>query len=142
MMSARIEAMIERYSTNRQFGYAAMAAGLGGILIASRSLNPDLLPGLCVFKMLTGIPCMFCGLTHAFHAISVGHFQDALDSHPLAFVAYGLVILHFIIFSLRALDRQSSIPRLPINIKKMSVSTFWFFTLVWAIGLVQNLLSV
>lgn len=141
-MFPRFEAVVERYSSNRQSVSFALVAGLSGVLVASRFLNPDQLPGLCLFRMVTGIPCMFCGLTHAFHAISVGQFQEALGYHPLAFVAYGLVVFHFVIACVRALDKRSILPRLPLSMQTMLIGTFGVFTFVWVFDLVHGLLSL
>lgn len=38
----------------------------------------------CVFRSVTGIPCPFCGMTHATLAIGRGDFAAALAHHPLA----------------------------------------------------------
>ena len=127
----RLSSLVERISHNRQMSYAFYAAALGGVLLLSRFINPDALPGMCIFRSLTGIPCMFCGLTHAFHAISMGDFQAALNFHPLAFVAYGLVILHMLLFLMLALDRHERIPRWKVKPNTLLLATFAFFTLVW-----------
>ena len=130
---SRLTNLTTRLAGSRRASYALYAAGLGGVLLASRFINPDALPGVCIFRMLTGIPCMFCGLTHAFHAISLGQFQAALDFHPLAFLAYGLVVLHMLLFLALALDRRERIPRWKVKPNTLLLATFAFFTLVWVL---------
>jgi hypothetical protein len=112
---------------------------LGAVLVASRFINPDSLPGVCIFRWITGLPCMFCGLTHAFHAISLGHFAEALTYHPLAFPAYGLAVFHFLLACLRALGGKH--PRLlpALTFQAMITATFVFFSFVWIVRLVLSL---
>jgi hypothetical protein len=119
---------------------ALPALALGSVLAASRFINPDALPGVCVFRLLTGIPCMFCGLTHAFHALSMGHFAEAMDYHPLVFPAYGLVVFHFIMACLRALGWKHARLLPALSSSRMLYGTFAFFSLIWILRLV-NLLA-
>ncbi len=79
--------------------YFLFPFALVGILVLSRFIDPNSMPEICIFTMVTRVPCMFCGLSHAFHAINNGNFQDAVGFHPLAFVAYGVVVI-LTIFSL------------------------------------------
>jgi hypothetical protein len=118
---------------------AAPAFALGAVLVAGRFINPDSLPGVCIFRWITGLPCMFCGLTHAFHAISLGHFAEALTYHPLAFPAYGLVVFHFLLACLRALGGKP--PRLlpTLTVQAMFTATFVFFSFVWIVRMVLSL---
>lgn len=128
---ASLSSRVELIANNPQARYAFYAAALGGVLLLSRFINPDTLPGVCVFRMVTGIPCMFCGLTHAFHAIMLGDFRAALDFHPLAFVAFGLVVISILLFMLLALDRNKRIPRWKVKPNTLLLAIFAFFTLVW-----------
>jgi hypothetical protein len=107
------------------------SAALGCVLVASRLIEPSALPEMCLFKMITGIPCMFCGLTHSFHAISLGHFREAIAYHPLGLLAYGLVVFHFLTGCLRLSGRQ--FPKLmpQFDVSTMMKSTFVLFALVW-----------
>jgi hypothetical protein len=104
---------------------------LGSVLVAGRLIDPSSLPEVCIFRMITGIPCMFCGLTHAFHAISLGHFSEAISYHPMAFPAYGLVVFHFVLACLRAFGWKH--PRLlpALTFQTMLTGTFMVFTFVW-----------
>jgi hypothetical protein len=43
---------------------------------------------LCVLRHLTGLPCMTCGMTRSFCAISRGRVVEALEHHPLGPVVY------------------------------------------------------
>jgi Protein of unknown function (DUF2752) len=116
---------------------AAPAFALGSILLACRFIDPSSLPDVCLFRMITGFPCMFCGLTHAFHAISLGHFSEAIRYHPLAFPAYGLVVFHFVLACLRAFGWKH--PRLlpALAFQTMLTGTFTVFTFVWILRIFQ-----
>ncbi len=41
---------------------------------------------VCVFRLLTGKPCMFCGVTHAFAHAMHGEWGHAMAYHPFWFV--------------------------------------------------------
>jgi type IV secretory pathway TrbD component len=47
---------------------------------------------LCPFKILTGLPCPGCGLTHAFCEISHGHLKAAWQANPFGFLFYILAL--------------------------------------------------
>ena len=68
---------------------AGIALGLSILIPATR------LPAasLCPFRMLTGLPCPGCGLTHAFCNISHGHFKLAWQANPFGFLFYALAIV-------------------------------------------------
>jgi hypothetical protein len=80
---------------------------------------------------------MFCGLSHAFHAISLGNFDGAITFHPLAFVAYG-VVLFLLFFSLIRIVLWKNL-RIPKRLEEIIVKTiFAFFTLFWLYRLVSG----
>jgi hypothetical protein len=57
--------------------------------------TPDSLPtfDLCLIHATTGLKCPGCGMTHAFCAISHGHFAAAWGLNPLSFHLYLLAVL-------------------------------------------------
>jgi len=70
----------------------------GGVALAASLLVPAWrLPALplCPFKMLTGLPCPGCGLTHAFCDISHGHLKLAWQANPFGFLFYLLALAFF-----------------------------------------------
>jgi hypothetical protein len=46
----------------------------------------------CLFRLLTGIPCPFCGLTHATLSLGAGDLAAALAAHPLSPVLLALTL--------------------------------------------------
>lgn len=107
----------------------------GSVLLVSRFIDPSMLPPICPFRFLTGIPCMFCGLTNAFHAISLGNFSQAAAFHPLSLFAYGLVIFHLVTASARVLRLKFGRIFPKLSILNMAWLTFSLFTLVWLVKL-------
>jgi len=109
------------------------AVALGGILLLSRVVNPSGLPNACLFRRVTGIPCMTCGLTRAFHAISVGDLPGALLLHPLSPLVYGLILLHFLVACLRLAGREVQAPRIHAA---MLYGTLGLLAAAWILRLV------
>jgi uncharacterized protein DUF2752 len=46
---------------------------------------------ICPFRAITGLPCLFCGLTRAFAYATHGEFAAATESNPLWWLAALLV---------------------------------------------------
>lgn len=68
----------------------------GGILLAAALLPLDLEPDIiCPFFLLTGYPCLSCGLTRGFIAMARGEFFAALSTYPLAALLYPATALFF-----------------------------------------------
>lgn len=65
---------------------AIVSGGLvlsGLILLGLARLFPfDALPPLCVFKHLTGLPCLTCGMTRSWVAMAHGELGQALAWNP------------------------------------------------------------
>ncbi|MBU0495866.1 MAG: DUF2752 domain-containing protein [Chloroflexi bacterium] len=86
---------------HRRAFYLLMAITLGSVLVISRYLEPSRVPVLCFFRLMTGLPCLTCGMTRAFHAISLGYFWEAIEYHPLSPLVYGLMLFHCLVAILR-----------------------------------------
>ena len=67
-------------------------AKLFGVLIGTAFLVFVLDIG-CIFRTLTGFPCMGCGVTRAFLAFLQGHVVDAFYYHPLFWLTGILIVL-------------------------------------------------
>jgi hypothetical protein len=65
------------------------AAPAVALAVLWRYSPPDL--PLCGFRWLTGLPCPFCGLTHAMFALAKGHFGEALHWHLLSPLAFAML---------------------------------------------------
>lgn len=77
--------MIARFET-----IARVAAPIGALCFCAVTdpLNPPPII-LCPFRLLTGYPCPFCGMTRGISSILRGRFRDALEFHvfaPLVFM--------------------------------------------------------
>jgi hypothetical protein len=69
--------------------------GAGIALAVSIFVPASLLPAatFCPFRILTGLPCPGCGLTHAFCSISHGQFKMAWQANPFGFLFYALALV-------------------------------------------------
>lgn len=47
---------------------------------------------VCSFRNITGLPCVFCGLTHALASATHGEWQLASHYHPLWWVACAAIV--------------------------------------------------
>jgi len=89
-----------------------LAAALAWILANAPFPMPI---GICVFKAITGWPCVTCGGTRAMRALFSGHLADALRANPLVvlvaagWAAYG-------VYSMGALTRAW--PRVRIQLDR------------------------
>ena len=64
-------------------GSIAAAGYLGGPYL-------DFLPPICPFRMLTGRPCLFCGISHAVAFAVRGDFINAAAANPAWFIVLPL----------------------------------------------------
>ena len=77
-------------------GGGAFVDGLGA---ASEWATGERVGPVCPFRARTGLPCMGCGGTHAFHAATRGRLSEAVRTSPLGafaglatwFLSLGLV---------------------------------------------------
>lgn len=111
--------------------YLVMALALGGILLASRPVEPSRLPNMCLPDMLVGVPCITSGLTRAFHAISLGQLRTALAYHPLSLLLYGVAIFHLLVACLRLLGWRSRLLRIPNPVQAMVWGTIGLLLVFW-----------
>jgi len=85
----------------------------GTVLLAAKYVEPSKLPPICLFRAWTGLPCMTCGMTRAFHAIALGEFLEAFQYHPLGPIFYLAFYIHFCVSSwyvFRGADRPAVSP--------------------------------
>jgi hypothetical protein len=116
-----------------------LAAFSGLTLFASALVPAGAFPALipCPFKMLTGLPCPGCGLTHAFCSISHGNFAQAWLDNPFGFFFYALAIA-LLLWPLL----EMKIPRLNVVLAK-SRAAYWappvLVVMMWAFDVARIL---
>ena len=74
---------------------------LGLAAVALRVVNPEAvswLPWRTSCGAVTGLPCLFCGMTRALHHLFAGDFSEAVYFNWLAFPVSGLALGMAIIF--------------------------------------------
>lgn len=117
------------------------AAFLTGPVLLASALVPSLAAGpvTCLFRLLTGLPCPTCGMTHAFVALGHGDAARAVEwnaASPLVFAACVSVFalgLAQAASGQRLLDRFSRRVRLPLIPVAAAA-----FTSAWAVNLVRH----
>ncbi len=63
---------------------------------------------ICVFRIVTGIPCPACGSTRAVVSIFKGDFYEAMYTNPLGFlIAFAMLILPFWLITDTILKKDS-----------------------------------
>lgn len=85
-----------------RLAHACLVAGLSAILLLSLFLEPDprglgtheqLLPLPCNFRVMTGLPCPFCGMTTAFAHMARGELREACLAQPMGVLGFTATIL-------------------------------------------------
>ena len=85
----------------------------------------------CIFRLITGVPCPFCGATTSFALLARGRFHPALLANPWAPVFY-LYLIVLSGFLSAALIRKQTL-RLEIN---LSAATFVvLLAVLWGVKL-------
>lgn len=94
-------------------------AALGaGMLMAGAALPPDWVmygPQLCVFKIMSGVPCPGCGLTRSVVLLMHGDVSGSLFFHPLGvlFVLGAIVLAAVDLLAWWRSQRVGNIPLAP-----------------------------
>lgn len=104
-------------SPNEQRMRGAALLGLTGTFAVLRALPPGGLPHWLPWQTscgaVTGLPCIFCGMTRALHCLLRGDLHRALYFNWLAFPLFGAAASCFLLFLLEVTLRRRLIPRLP-----------------------------
>ncbi len=86
-------------------------------LLLLRSLSPIGLPGWIPFSTscgaITGLPCIFCGMTRALHFLLRGDFSRALYFNWLAFPAGGVLGAVLLVMLVEVVSGRNLLVRLP-----------------------------
>jgi hypothetical protein len=88
-----------------------LAAAALGLLAAAAALPLDAPPlslFACPVKAATGLPCLTCGCTHAFHHFVRGEFAQAFLASPLGLLLAAACAAHVAITALRLLGLEWS----------------------------------
>jgi hypothetical protein len=86
---------------------ARLTAVAGGLLALAWLPRPHT---ICPFLMLTGIPCPFCGGTHAGIDLGRGHPASALRASPLAVCGAMAVVILPVLRTTRLAERWRQLP--------------------------------
>jgi hypothetical protein len=78
-----------------------LAAVAGALLLAGAVIPLDAPFLFCPFRAATGLPCLTCGCTHAFHFLVRGQAAAAFSSSPLGAVLAIACAAHLVLTLLR-----------------------------------------
>ena len=126
-------------SPNEQRTRAIALLLLPGVLWFLRSLPAGGLPhaGLWTTSCgaITGLPCVFCGLTRALHFLLNGNFARALYFNWLAFPLIGVAMLGFSLWAAElCLDRRLMASAWRFKVTRTRVaSAFLALLLLWGL---------
>ena len=114
-----------------RFGHAEVFAliGLSSFLVARFAPVLDL-SYRCPFRLLTGLPCASCGMTHAFVHLAQGDLGAALAANPLG------AILALAAWAFAALDLARVAAGLPLP--RLGTRTVRVFATVGAAAVLLN----
>jgi hypothetical protein len=117
--------------------HALGLAGIGLALLCAAAILPLDAPPLsllvCPLRAATGIPCLSCGFTHAFHFVVRGELRDALAASPLGALLAVLCAAHAVwtLFRLAGLPWAPRVPPRALRWTALAaLSANWAF-LVW-----------
>jgi hypothetical protein len=89
----------------------AFSFGAPAVLLVLRSIDPvavgNWLPFHTSCGAVTGVPCIFCGMTRALHLLLNGHVHHALYFNWLAIPFLGAVISLILLFSIEIWQRRT-----------------------------------
>ena len=76
-------------------GLATLTVGAVGLGAVAGPADGESGPTVCPFRLATGAPCPFCGMTHAVVALGGGDLGAMVEANPAApaMVALALVLL-------------------------------------------------
>jgi hypothetical protein len=116
------------------FVIAAMA-----VLLVMRSVDPESVGKWLPLRMscgaITGLPCIFCGMTRAFHALLNGDVSGTIYFNWLAFPFLGLLVFLILVFAIEITKQRAILTWRavgPITGRKLTIIGFGLFFL-WAL---------
>ena len=121
---------------------AQLLAGGTFILVASflytyvEGIVGTVSPG-CLFKRVTGLPCLLCGMTRSMAATAHGQFADAFRFHLLGPPFFALVVVVTVLLAAEYASSRRILPRPGERAwKTMAWGTLGLLTAAWVARLV------
>lgn len=123
-----------------------LLAFLAAVVFLSVTLTPEIklnvfgrafhLVSLSWFRDLTGVPCLFCGMTRSFVAMGGLELRQAFVFHPLGPVLYGAWIMTSLAVGVLFLGRRRVSITVDMSLRrKIIVSVLGILTAAWVIKL-------
>jgi hypothetical protein len=91
-------------------------------------------PTLCPFRVITGLPCPFCGVTRSLFALGRGDLESSVQFSPLGgIVAVAAVLLLVLVAVAVVRERPLRWPRPLVAGGVVLIATSWVFQLLGAV---------
>ncbi len=117
--------------------------GAGSMVMVGSYLYPYLkglvdsvAPG-CLFRRLTGLPCLLCGMTRSFAATSHGRWEEAFRMHLLGPPLFMLVAAATVLLALERASSRRFLPRPgKASLKRTGWALLFLLVAAWATRLI------
>ncbi|MGI8593385.1 MAG: DUF2752 domain-containing protein [Solirubrobacteraceae bacterium] len=109
------------------------AATLGAAACGALARGEDLSSGpvLCPFRLVTGLPCPFCGMTRSLLALGQGDLGASVRLHPLGPVLVVVAVLGLWRFGRAAAAKvPARLPRGALAVGGIALAIAWLVQLV------------
>lgn len=126
----------------------AVIAGYGWVtvnLIMFGDTSASAIPGMCLFRNLTGIPCPSCGSTRSVISVIRGEFYEALLWNPIGYLLAILLVIAplWLIFDLTTKKRSlykfyQSLEKY-LRIKPIAIFLIIIIAFIWAWNIIKGL---
>ncbi len=132
---------MQQYLIPRRISFFALSGLLVLALFHYTSVLPagkvmGILPLICPFKLITGIPCPGCGMTHSLLSIAQGNIKDAFYFNPFSF--FIIFLLGMGLIPNRYIQKQA--PRAVILMKSLLITVLFAVFSYWIIFRIFKLL--
>src|SRR4030042_2716071 len=89
--------LISQFDEERKKTFVICGISFGLILLSCLLQFPPLPFDTCVFKIVTGLPCPSCGMTHSFISLGHYHVKEAFFYNLIGpFVFFSFILIFFI----------------------------------------------
>jgi Protein of unknown function (DUF2752) len=85
---------VVHWSGGRKKPLVICGLGFGLVFLSGFLQSPPLPFDTCLFKIVTGLPCPSCGMTHSFISLGHGHVREAFFYNLMGpFVYFSLLVI-------------------------------------------------
>lgn len=116
------------------------AAGLSTIFLLARFRAPEqILFPPCLFKTLTGLGCLACGMTHSFHELAQGRVIESFRYHlmgPWLFLVFAYLLIKWTVELLTGKRIRIEVDRTAAKAAIVIFFSVWFG--FWVVRMIRE----